>query len=74
MAQSTSLGCACGKVRLEVEQKCIVAAECCCNSCREAGARLRTLAGACPFSASTAPRALSCIGKTVSDFRRVRTS
>jgi hypothetical protein len=48
MAQATSLGCTCGKVRLEVEQPPILTAECCCNSCREAGARLNKLADAKP--------------------------
>ncbi|MCP3143134.1 GFA family protein [Pyxidicoccus xibeiensis] len=49
MTQTTQLGCACGRVRLEVERAPIVTAECHCNSCREAGARLKTLPGAPPF-------------------------
>ncbi len=46
--QTTRLSCACGKVRLEVHSDPIVNAECCCNSCREAGRRLAALPGAQP--------------------------
>lgn len=35
------LACACGDVQLDVEQQPIIATECHCNSCREAGARLQ---------------------------------
>jgi len=35
------LACACGDFQLEVEQPPIIATECHCNSCRDAGARLR---------------------------------
>ena len=41
MAQITQLSCACGQVQLEAKGAPIVNAECCCNSCRAAGGRLR---------------------------------
>lgn len=41
--ETTQVGCLCGHVQLKVERAPIVSAECCCNSCREAGARLQTL-------------------------------
>lgn len=40
MTRITRLACACGQVQLEVERAPIVSAECHCNSCRAAGARL----------------------------------
>ena len=40
------LHCACGKTRVEIAGTPIVSSECYCNSCREAGARLQSLAGA----------------------------
>jgi hypothetical protein len=43
MTQTNQLCCACGQVRLEVERAPIVSAECYCNSCRTAGARLEKL-------------------------------
>lgn len=43
---STMIGCACGKVRLEVGSTPMMSVECCCNSCREAGVRLEKLPGA----------------------------
>ncbi len=43
MTETTQIGCLCGHVQLEVECAPIVSAECCCNSCRESGARLQTL-------------------------------
>jgi len=46
MKKSTELSCVCGKVRLVVQGPPIVNAECCCNSCRAAGARLRALPSA----------------------------
>jgi hypothetical protein len=46
MTQPTQLACACGRLALEVERAPIVSVECHCNSCRAAGARLRTLAAA----------------------------
>ena len=49
MTQVTQLACACGQVHLEVERAPIVSAECHCNSCRAAGARLQTLPAAPPF-------------------------
>jgi len=45
----TQLHCACGQVHLEVERAPIVNAECHCNSCRAAGAKLRTLPAARSF-------------------------
>lgn len=42
----TDLSCACGKVHLEVRAAPILAAECYCNSCRDAGERLHALPGA----------------------------
>lgn len=56
MTQTTRLGCACGQVHLEVEGAPIVSTECCCNSCRAAGARIQTL--------PSAPRILGPIGAT----------
>jgi hypothetical protein len=49
MTDVTELACLCGRVRLEVEKGPIVSSECHCNSCRAAGERIRTLAGAPPF-------------------------
>ncbi len=46
MTKSVSLQCKCGKVHLEVLGEPILASECCCNSCREAGEKLRQLTGA----------------------------
>ena len=48
MKKTTELSCACGQVRLEVEGAPIVNAECCCNSCRAAGASLQNLPSAPP--------------------------
>jgi len=48
MKQTAQLACACGKLRLELEGLPIISAECHCNSCREAGARLQTLPTARP--------------------------
>lgn len=48
MTETTQIGCTCGNAQLEVERAPIVSAECCCNSCREAGARLQTLPDAPP--------------------------
>lgn len=49
MSSTTRLSCACGKVHLEVDDAPIVSTECCCNSCREAAARMRALPGAPPL-------------------------
>ncbi|MDM0110695.1 hypothetical protein QTI66_00960 [Variovorax sp. J22R133] len=46
MKKPTELSCICGQVRLEVQGRPIVNAECCCNSCRTAGARLQALPSA----------------------------
>ena len=46
MTQTTHLSCTCGQTRLTVEGTPIVAAECCCTSCRTAGGRLEALPGA----------------------------
>jgi hypothetical protein len=43
-----TLSCSCGEVRLTVEAAPIASVECCCTSCREAGARLARLPGAVP--------------------------
>ncbi len=48
---NTELTCTCGEVRLRVEGKPILAAECHCNSCREAGARMGALPNAPTFLA-----------------------
>ena len=40
------IGCVCGEVRLEVTGSPILVAECLCNSCRAAAARLAALPGA----------------------------
>jgi hypothetical protein len=49
MTQTTQLHCACGQVDLEVVGAPIISAECCCNSCRAAAARLQTLPGIPPM-------------------------
>ena len=49
MTQTTRLHCACGQVHLEVVRAPIVSAECYCNSCRAAGARLQSLSAAAPI-------------------------
>lgn len=48
MTQTTLLTCACGQVHLEAEKAPIVSAECHCNSCRAAGAKLESLPAASP--------------------------
>ncbi len=40
------LGCACGEVQLTASGTPIASVECCCDSCRAAGARLERLPGA----------------------------
>jgi len=49
MTQATQLHCACGQIHLEVVRAPIVSAECYCNSCRAAGARLQNLSAAAPL-------------------------
>jgi hypothetical protein len=49
MTKATQLSCKCGQIHIEVTSTPIVNAECCCNSCREAGARLRSLPSAPTF-------------------------
>ncbi|MBX3197716.1 MAG: hypothetical protein KF850_15380 [Labilithrix sp.] len=49
MTRTTKLSCACGQVRLEVDEAPIVSSECHCTSCRAAAARLQALPGAPPF-------------------------
>ncbi|RKH44876.1 GFA family protein [Corallococcus sicarius] len=49
MTQATPLGCVCGQVQLAVDGAPIVTAECHCNSCRAAGARLQALPSAPSF-------------------------
>jgi hypothetical protein len=49
MTQTTQLSCACGQALLKVEGAPIISAECCCNSCRSAGAILQTLTSAPPI-------------------------
>lgn len=56
MTQTTQLACNCGQVHLEVTQAPIINAECCCNSCRAAGARLQRL--------PSAPSVVNSIGAT----------
>ena len=49
MTPITQLACACGQTHIEVQKAPIVSAECHCDSCRAAGARMRTLPAAPPF-------------------------
>lgn len=49
MLDPTRIQCSCGLTRLEVTGKSIASVECCCSSCREAGARMRQLDGAPPI-------------------------
>lgn len=46
MAETTEIGCACGRTRLEVEGEPIASVECCCTSCRAAAQRMGRLDGA----------------------------
>jgi hypothetical protein len=46
---STEIGCTCGALRLAVDGAPIIRAECHCDSCRKAAARLRTLPGVPAF-------------------------
>lgn len=46
MTALTELRCTCGQVHIGIEKEPIISAECYCNSCRSAGARLQTLKGA----------------------------
>ncbi len=43
MTQTTKLQCTCGQVAFEVEGRHLLSVECCCNSCREAGATFERL-------------------------------
>lgn len=52
MAKTTMLRCACGQVEIEAVGRPIMTVECCCSSCRTAGAQLRALPGAPPFLAA----------------------
>jgi hypothetical protein len=49
MSEIIRLACACGQIHLEVQSTPIISAECHCNSCRAAGARLQALPAARPF-------------------------
>jgi hypothetical protein len=46
MNRSIDLSCTCGGVRLRVDASPIASVECYCNSCRAAGGKLQSLAGA----------------------------
>jgi len=46
MSKIRTIGCACGKTRLEVQGQPMMVTECMCNSCRTAADRLATLPGA----------------------------
>lgn len=46
MPPTHRLGCACGALELIVSERPIASVECCCDSCRAAGARLERLPGA----------------------------
>jgi hypothetical protein len=46
MTRTTKLACACGQTQIDVEGAPIVSTECCCNSCRDAGASIAALPGA----------------------------
>lgn len=48
MSSIQALACACGQFAADVEGAPIASVECCCDSCREAGARLARLPGARP--------------------------
>jgi hypothetical protein len=52
MADTTTLRCACGQVEIEAAGSPIMTVECCCNSCRTAGLKLKALPGAPPFLAA----------------------
>lgn len=45
MSEAATIGCACGRTRLEVAGDPILVGECLCDSCRTAAARLATLPG-----------------------------
>lgn len=45
MTETTELSCRCGRVHLRLDKTPIIVAECHCNSCRTAGAKLQTLPG-----------------------------
>jgi len=49
LAETTTLACRCGTVRLAVEKAPIITAECYCTSCRTAGARFAALPDAPAF-------------------------
>lgn len=49
MSHITPLACRCGAVRMEVTRAPMIAAECYCDSCRSAGAKLAALPGALPM-------------------------
>lgn len=43
MGDLTQIQCSCGQIRLEVQGSPIASVECCCASCRQAGARMKQL-------------------------------
>lgn len=47
--ETSRIGCACGRLQLNVEHTPIVSVACCCTSCRTAGRRLRAWPGAPSF-------------------------
>ncbi|WP_127752112.1 hypothetical protein [Devosia sp. 1566] len=49
MKEINEIGCRCGQVRLVLSGAPIISTECCCSSCRQAGARLEQLEGAAPI-------------------------
>ena len=49
MTDTTQLQCACGQTRLTATGAPIATVECCCTSCRNAGARMQQLEGAPNF-------------------------
>lgn len=49
MDQSVILTCECGQTALQADGRHIVSVECCCNSCRQAGAYLQSLPAAPPL-------------------------
>ena len=63
MTEVIKLACRCGRVHLEVERKPIIAAECHCNSCREAGRRLMALPVGTPMLAQNGGTRFVCYRK-----------
>lgn len=63
MTRLTRLNCRCGKVHIELERDPIISTECHCDSCREAGERLRAVPVSVPMLAENGGTGFVCYRK-----------